>query len=138
MRQFSGKDCKVAMLGRETALISITYGAKQEKRDVFVLGQPSAVAEVVGRKIFEGEIVMIQSEFEAMVRSLPEGQDILDIAPFDILVLYLDETTNLAVVDVLKNCSFREYSKSMKNEDDMMEVSLPIRIGSIQLGLRQN
>jgi len=126
------------MLGRETALISITYGAKQEKRDVFVLGQPSAVAEVVGRKIFEGEIVMIQSEFEAMVRSLPEGQDILDIAPFDILVLYLDETTNLAVVDVLKNCSFREYSKSMKNEDDMMEVSLPIRIGSIQLGLRQN
>lgn len=137
-REYSGKDCKVAMLGREVAAISIKYSAKQDKKDMYVLGKSTPHAEIVGRKEFEGEIVLPQSEFEALVRSLPAGQDVLDIAPFDIVVLYLDEATGLAVTDILEGCSFKEYEKEMKNEDDMMEISLPLRISNIKLGVRND
>lgn len=138
MREYSGKDCKIAMLGREVAAISVSYSGKQEKTNMFVLGKATPHAEIVGRKEFEGEIVLPQSEFEAIVRSLPAGQDPLDIAPFDIVVLYIDEVTRLAVTDILEDCTFTEYSKEMKNEDDMMEVSLPLRISNIKLNIRND
>ncbi len=138
MREYSGKDCKVAMLGREVNAISISYSAKQEKSNMFVLGKSTPHAEIVGRKEFEGEIVLPQSEFEAIVRSLPAGTDVLDIAPFDIVVLYIDEVTRLAVTDILQDCSISEYQKEMKNEDDMMEISLPLRIGNIKLNVRND
>ncbi|GAB4129594.1 MAG: hypothetical protein Fur0027_14580 [Raineya sp.] len=137
-REYSGKDCKIAMLGREVAAISISYSGKQEKTNMFVLGKSTPYAEIVGRKEFEGEIVLPQSEFEAIVRSLPAGQDPLDIAPFDIVVLYIDEVTRLAVTDILEDCTFTEYGKEMKNEDDMMEVSLPLRISNIKLNVRND
>jgi hypothetical protein len=137
-REYSGKDCKIALLGREIAAIGIKYSAKQEKKNMFVLGRATPYAEVVGRKEFEGELTLPQSEFEAIVRSLPSGQDLLDIAPFDIVIVYLDEVTRLIVTDILEECTFTEYSKEMKNEDDMMEITLPLRIGNIVLNLRND
>jgi hypothetical protein len=137
-REYSGKDCKVAMLGREVSAISISYSAKQEKTNMYVLGKSSPHAEIVGRKEFEGEIVLPQSEFEAIIRSLPAGQDPLDIAPFDIVVVYVDDVTNLIVTDILEDCTITEYSKEMKNEDDMMEVSLPLRISNVKLNVRND
>ncbi|GIV39376.1 MAG: hypothetical protein KatS3mg033_1176 [Thermonema sp.] len=53
MREYSGKDCKVAMLGREVAAISIKYSAKQEKKSTYVLGKAEPYAEIVGRKEFD-------------------------------------------------------------------------------------
>ena len=138
MREYSGKDCKIAMLGREVNAISINYKGSQEKTNMFVLGKATPHAEIVGRKEFEGEIVLPQSEFEAIVRSLPAGQDPLDIAPFDIVVLYIDEVTRLAVTDILEDCTFTEYGKEMANEDNMMEVSLPLRISNIKLNVRND
>jgi len=137
-REYSAKDVKLSMLNREFSAISIDYSASQEKTNMFVLGKATPHAEVVGRKEFEGEVVLPQSEFEAIVRSLPVEQDPLDIAPFDIIVVYLDEVSNLMVVDILQNCSFSGYGKSMANDDGMMEISMPIRISNIKLNARND
>ena len=131
-RQLGGKDTKVAMLGREIAVISIKYSVKQEKKNVFQMGNADPYTEIVGRKEYEAEIVIFQSEFQAIIDSLPAGKDLLDIAPFPIVVVYLDEVTNVIITHILESCSFMEMSQEMKNDSDMMEASLPLRVGSIQ------
>lgn len=134
-REYSGKDVQVTMLGRSVALRSLKYKASQEKQNVYVLGRKDPYAKMVGRKEYEGEIVMLQSEFEALVRSLPAGNDPLDIAPFDIVVLYVDESTGFIITDVMKEVEFTEYEKAMTEEDDMMEITLPLNIGRVLLNV---
>lgn len=130
-REFSGKDVNVVMLGRPTAVNRVKYGAKQNKKNHFVLGSVKPYAKIVGRKDYTGEIALPQSEFEALVRTLPAGTDPLDIKAFDIVVTYLDEATGFAVTDILKDCEFTEYNKEMSNDDEMMEVVLPLNIGEV-------
>jgi hypothetical protein len=132
-REFSGKDVQVSMLGKPVNLTSIKYKASQSKENMYVLGKKAPYAKVVGRKEFEGEMTMPQSEFEALVRSLPAGNDPLDIAPFDVVVMYIDETTGFIVTDVLKDVEMTEYEKEMANDDDMMEITIPLNIGDILL-----
>jgi hypothetical protein len=134
-REYSGKDVQVSMLGRPVALRSIKYKASQEKQNVYVLGQKDPYTKMVGRKETEGEVVMLQSEFEALVRSLPAGNDPLDIAPFDIVVLYVDENTGFIITDVLKDVEFTEYEKEINEDDDMMEITLPLNIGRVLLNV---
>lgn len=134
-REYSGKDVKIGFLGREVSAISISYTATQAKTNMYVLGKKDPYAKTVGRKEYEGELVLPQSEFEALQRSLPAGSDILDIAPFDISVLYIDEVTNVIVADVLKNVEFSEYTKEMAQDTEMMEVTIPLSIGNILLNV---
>jgi hypothetical protein len=132
-REFSGKDVQVTMLGKPVSLKSIKYKGSQAKENMYVLGKKEPYAKMVGRKEFEGEIVMPQSEFEALVRSLPVGQDPLDIAPFDIVVMYIDEVTGFIVTDVLKDVELTEYEKEMAQDDDAMDITIPLNIGGIIL-----
>jgi hypothetical protein len=132
-REFSGKDVQVSMLGKPVSLTSIKYKASQDKENTYVLGKKTPYAKVVKRKEFEGEMTMPQSEFEALVRSLPAGNDPLDIAPFDVVVMYIDETTGFIVTDVLKDVEFTEYEKEMNATDDMMEITMPLSIGNVLL-----
>lgn len=123
------------MLGRPVALRSISYKATQEKQNVYVLGRKEPFAKMTGRKQFEGELVMLQSEFEALVRSLPAGNDPLDIAPFSIEILYIDEVSGLIITDRLLEVEFTEYEKAMNEDDDMMEITIPLNIGRILLNV---
>lgn len=137
-REFSGKDCKVSFLGKPAAVKSIEYGSKQDKKDSFVLGDDEPHSEIVGRKESSGEIALPQSEFEALIGSLPEDTDPLDIAPFDIVVVFVDQASSRIVTDVLENCSIKEFKKAMKDDDGMMVIPMPLRIGKIRLNVRNN
>lgn len=134
-REYSGKDVKIGFLGREVSAIRIAYTATQAKTNMYVLGKKDPYAKTVGRKEYEGELVLPQSEFEALQRSLPAGSDVLDIAPFDISILYVDEITNVIVTDVLRNVEFTEYSKEMAQDTEMMEVTMPLSIGKVILNV---
>lgn len=135
-REYSGSDCQIFMFGRQANVTKVSYKGSQSKEDMYVLGKRNPHAEVVGRKKFEGSLTLPQSEFEAIVRSLPAGNDVLDIAPFNIVIMYIDEVSKLAVTDVLEQCSFTEYEKAMENEDGFMEVALPLRISNVVLNKR--
>lgn len=130
-REFSGKDVQVSALGRPIALTEIKYKAKQEKKNKHVLGKKTPYAKIIGRKEYEGEMVLPQSELEAIQRSLPAGKDPLDIAQFDVLVMYIDEGTGLIITDKLKDCEFTELEKGMKQDDESMDVTMPLNIGEI-------
>ena len=130
-REYSGKDVQVSALGRPIAVTEIKYKASQEKKNKHVLGRKVPYAKIVGRKEYEGEMVLPQSELEALQRSLPAGKDPLDIAPFDVVVIYIDEVSNVIVTDILKDCVFTELEKGMKQDDDSMDVSMPLSIGKI-------
>lgn len=134
--EYSGKDVQVTMLGRPTAVTAISYQAQQEKQNFYVLGQKKPYSTIKGRKQYEGSISLPQSEFEALLRSLPAGTDPLDIAAFDIVIVYVSEDSSLIVTDILKGCEFTEYEKSMENEDDNMIIEMPLKISDVLLNVR--
>lgn len=134
-REFSAKDVQISIFGRAINAISVSYSATQAKTNMYVLGKKTPYAKTIGRKEYEGEIVLPQSEFEALQRSLPAGKDVLDIAPTDVTILYLDEVTSFIVVDALKAVEFTSYTKEMAQDSEMMEVTLPLSIGDILLNV---
>ena len=134
-REYSGKDTQISFLGRGVAVRSITYGASQEKTNTYVMGSKEPYSQTAARKEFTGEMVLPQSEFEAIIRSLPAGSDLLDIAPFPVTILYLDEVSGFFITDELRQVEFAEYTKEMAFDSDMMEVTLPLRIGRVVLNI---
>jgi len=130
-REFNWQDVTIQMMGKVVAgARAVKYTAKREQTNVYALGgKPIAIA--TGKTEFEGEIAMIQSELEALQRSLPAGKSILDIAAFDVVIVY-EQPDGLLVTDILKNCRFTEVTKEMKVDDPFMEITLPIAIMDIQ------
>ncbi|MDX1903802.1 MAG: hypothetical protein SFU27_06540 [Thermonemataceae bacterium] len=133
---YLGKNCKVTMLGREFAVMSIKYTTKQDKSSAYVLGSDVPYATISSRKEFEGEIELPQDEFEALAMSAAAaGGDVTDIDEFDIVITYIG-TNGMMVVDVLKRCSFKEYSKEMKaDSNEIMKIALPIHISEVRLSV---
>jgi hypothetical protein len=136
VREYSGQDTTTIALGRTLAVVSVKYSGKQDKKNKFVMGSDRAYSRTRGIKEYEGEMVIPQSEFETIERTLPAGKTPLDIAPFDITLLYIDSETGIAVTDVLKNCEFTAWDKEMKTGSDGMDISLPLIIGDVLLNFK--
>lgn len=131
-REFSSDDCFVIMLGKQANFTSISYKATQEKTNKKVLGKNGTYSRVRKTKNFEGEIIMPQSEYEALVAALPAGKDPLDIAPFSIAVSYIGDS-GYKVTDVLTGCEITEWEKKMEVDSEGMDVVCPLIIGNIEL-----
>lgn len=129
-REFNWQDVTIQMMGKVVAgARAVKYTAKCDQINVYALGgKPIAIA--TGKKEFEAELTIIQSELEALQRSLPAGKSILDIQAFDVVVVY--ENDGLLVTDILKNCRFTEVTKEIKVDDPFMEITLPIAVMDIQ------
>ncbi len=134
-QEFEWSNVNVFMLDRlVTGIQGISYSVKQEKEFVYGQGKnPRAIQS--GNRSYEGEIKVLQSELEALIKSARD-RDILKLR-FDIIVSYVPglETGEASAVlasapklvtDVLKFCEFSEIPKSLSQGDKMMEVALPI------------
>jgi hypothetical protein len=134
MAEYAGRDVTVTMFGRPVAVQSIKHTSKQEKKTYFVLGKQTAAGKIAGRKELEGELVILQSEFDAIINSLPPGTDILDVAASDIVIV-LAKGDRIST-RILKNVEFMEFGEEMKAEDDMFPVTLPFIFESILINPR--
>ena len=123
-REFEWSNVKLFMLGRfVTGLQGVSYTAKQEKEYVYGTGnEPRAIQH--GNRSYEGELKILQSEFEALVTSAP-GKDILGLQ-FDVVVSYVSNGDSAIITDTLKACEFTEVPKGIEQNDKMMEITLPI------------
>ena len=123
-REYEWSSVKLFMLGRfVTGLQGVSYTAKQEKEYVYGTGnEPRAIQH--GNKSYEGELKILQSELEALIKSAP-SKDILSLQ-FDIVVSYVPSGESEIITDTLKTCEFTEIPKGMEQNDKMMEITLPI------------
>ncbi len=122
-REYEWSDVNVVMAGRPvTGLRGVKYNAKQEKELVHAKGnKPHSIQR--GNKTYEGEITLLQSEYEALRKAC--GGDILD-ASVDIVAAYGNPTNGDAITtDILVSVEFTEDNTEWKQGDKFQEKTLP-------------
>jgi hypothetical protein len=130
--EYAWEDLQVVMEGKAQPLngvVEIEYTTKKEHSNIYGKGD-KPVAMGRGKREYSGKIVLLQSEFEAIQRSLPGGSDVTQKLPFSITVAYApaggEETT-----DQLTYCRINEVKKGMKTGDGNQLIELPLTIGNI-------
>lgn len=124
-------DVKIFMLGKlVTGARGVKYMSKQEKENIYGLGK-KPIGRSRGKQEFEGELTLLGSEIETLQKSLAPGKTLLDIAPFDITVVFEGDSGRL-VTDRIIDVEFTEAPKEIKEGDMFQEITLPIIIGDIK------
>lgn len=122
-REYEWSDVNVILAGRiVTGLRGVKYSLKQEKVLLHGKGnKPHSIQR--GNKTYEGEITLLQSEYEALKKA--SGGDILD-ASMDIVAAYGNATAGDAITtDILVGVEFTEDNTEWKQGDKFQEKTLP-------------
>lgn len=122
-REYEWSDVTVVMAGRPvTGLRGVKYTAKQEKEALHAAGnKPVSIQR--GNKTYEGEVTLLQSEYEALSRA--SGGDILD-ASLDIIASYGNPSHgDVITTDILVGVEFTEDNTEWKQGDKFQEKTLP-------------
>lgn len=129
--EYAWEDITIVMFDRIiNGITDLKYKTKREQVEIYGRGAiPVALGK--SKKEFEGSITLLQSEVEALQRSLTTSKDLTDIQAFDITISYIPEGSLQSVTDILKDCRFTEFEKGMKTGDTHREIELPLRIGNI-------
>ena len=123
--EYSWIDLKILFAGKEvTGARGLKYTIKQEKEPIYAAGE-KAHGMAFGRKQYEGEIRLLQSELEALIVSVGKGRDVMDIHGMDMVVAYAPKNSVTKTVDIIKHLEFTESTKEMKWDDKYQEVTLP-------------
>ena len=134
-KEYGWVDIQIVFAGRSiVGCTEIKYKEKAEREFLWGLGK-KPVAYADGAQMVDGSITLLQSEFEALVRSIPAGKTPTSLAPFDIIIAYVDDTS-LSVKDIVKSVLLTEYEKGGKKGDLNMEISLPFKAAEIQLNAK--
>lgn len=122
-RQYEWADLTVVLGGKDiTGVRGVKYSEKIEREAVYGKGRnPHSVQS--GNRSIEGEITMLQSEYEALVAA---GKGTVLSLSLDCNVTYGDATTGDAMItDRIEGLRFTEASKESKQGDKFMEITLP-------------
>lgn len=122
-REYEWSDVTVVLAGRlVTGLRGVKYSAKQEKELLHAKGnKPHSIQR--GNKTYDGEITLLQSEYEALKKA--SGGDILD-ASIDIVAAYGNPNAgDVITTDMLIGVEFTEDNTEWKQGDKFQEKTLP-------------
>lgn len=122
-RQYEWADLTLILGGKDvTGIRGIKYSEKMEREAVYAKGRDAHSIQS-GNSTVEGEITMLQSEYEALVKA--GGGSIMPLS-LDALVAYGNPANADAIItDRLLGIRFTESAKELKQGDKFMEISLP-------------
>lgn len=123
-REYEWNDVTVMLGGADlTNIRGIKYSSKQEKEAIYGKGnQPVSIQK--GNVSYEGEMTVLQSEYEAM-RDASDTGSILDLC-VDCVVCYGNPSQGTPMTtDTLLGVQFTEEPKEMKQGDKFQEITLP-------------
>lgn len=125
-KEFAWSNVEIATLGRTlTKVRGVKYVSKKEKEYLHARGEnPHSIQS--GNKTFEGELMLLQSELEAIQAQLQSTEDVTDLAPFNVTVVYKPKTGNTLLTHILKMVEFTEDPREIKQGDKFQELTLPI------------
>ncbi len=123
--EYSYSNLDVFLRGRSVAgLRGIKYKASQDKEVIHARGnEPHSIQR--GNKSYEGEITIVQSELEALIREAGKGKDVTDLRALSFIVTYRPEEGLQLVTDEIQFAEIKEFEKGMKQGDKFMEITLP-------------
>lgn len=114
-----------------TGISAISYKKKKAKTNEYGSGS-EPTHRGYGNNAYEASITLMKYEVDRIQRVLPKGQDLTDIAPFNIAVVYKPTGNDVLVTDVLKNAEFMEQGVDVKQGDTKIEVPCPLILAGIQ------
>jgi hypothetical protein len=122
-REYEWADLTLILGGRDvTGIRGIKYSEKMEREAIYAKGRDAHSIQS-GNSAVEGEVTMLQSEYEALV--LSGGGSILSLS-LDALVAYGNPLNlDMIITDRIVGLRFTETSKELKQGDKFMEISLP-------------
>lgn len=120
----------IRILGRDVVGVkSIAYDDEKEiDNEMGAGGYP--VGETDGNYKAKASIELLNEEVVAIMKSLPRGKRIQDIAGFNIIVSY--EYENEVIKDVLKNCRFKINGVDVKQGDGSITRKFDLKISHIE------
>lgn len=122
-REYEWGDLTLILGGRDlTRFRGIKYTGKIEREPLFAKGR-TAVSIQTGNEAVEGEIKMLQSEYEALVDA---GKGTVLSLNLDALVSYGDpfKGDNMTT-DRIEGIRFTEATKEFNQGDKFQEITLP-------------
>ncbi|MCK8143208.1 hypothetical protein MW871_15060 [Flavobacterium sp. I-SCBP12n] len=122
-REYEWADLTMILGGRDVVgFRAIKYSEKIEREAVYAKGR-NAHSIQSGNSAVNGEVTMLQSEYEALVVS---GKGSIMSLSLDALVAYGNPLNLDAIVkDRIVGIRFTESSKELKQGDKFMEITLP-------------
>ncbi|MGV8814745.1 MAG: hypothetical protein ACOH2D_11615 [Gelidibacter sp.] len=122
-RQYEWADLTLLLGGQDiTGIRSVKYSEKIEREAIYAKGRyPVAIQS--GNVAYEGEISMLQSDYEALVKA---GKGSVLSLSLDGLFAYGNPSAgDMLVTDRAMGIRFTEAAKELKQGDKFMEVTLP-------------
>ena len=123
-REYEWADFTAILGGRDiTGIRAVKYSRKIEREGVYAKGR-NAKAIQSGNITVEGEITVLQSEYEALVAS-SKNRDIFNLS-VDLLGAYGNPSNgDMLLYDRIIGLRFTEEAKQFKQGDKFMEITLP-------------
>lgn len=122
-RQYEWADLSLVLGGRDiTGIRGVKYSEKAEKEPIFGKGRYAHSIQM-GNVTVEGEITILQSEYEALVTA---GNGSILGLNLDGVFSYGNPALGDALItDRVIGISFTEAPKELKQGDKFMEITLP-------------
>lgn len=122
-KEYEWADMALLMGGRDvTGIRGIKYSEKIEREAIYAKGRyPHSIQS--GNVAYEGEITLLQSEYEALVKA---GKGSVLNLTLNAVVSYGNPLNGDAMTtDMVENLRFTEAAKELKQGDKNMELTLP-------------
>ena len=124
-RAYDWASIRLQLLGLTViGVTAIMYEDTQEKTNNQGAGN-YASSRGYGKYEAKAAITLEMKEVERIQRSLPPGQRLQDIGPFNITVAYVNES-NVMVKHTIHNCEFLGNKREIKTGDTNIEVALDL------------
>ncbi|QFG53639.1 hypothetical protein [Chryseobacterium sp.] len=122
-REYEWADLTLILGGRDlTRFRGLKYSEKIEREAIYAKGR-NPVAIQSGNMAYEGEIKMLQSEYEALVKA---GKGSVLSLSLDALCCYGNPANGDAMItDRIESLRFTEAAKEFNQGDKFAEVTIP-------------
>lgn len=122
-RQYEWADLTLVLGGRDiTGIRGVKYSEKAEKEALFAKGRYAHSIQT-GNVAVEGEITLLQSEYEALV--IAGGGSVLGLSLDGVFGYGNPANGDTPIFDRVLGISFTEAAKELKQGDKFMEITLP-------------
>lgn len=121
------------MLGRTIeGITQLAYNDSQETENAYGRGG-KPIGRAVGNYAATASITLYKEEVIALQLAIGPGNNIMDIEPFDISVLY--EYQGMIYKDVIRNCQFTNNGVDVKQNDKTIATQYTLLPSHVDWGL---
>jgi hypothetical protein len=123
-REYEWSDLSVTVGNRDiTGIRGINYKESIEAEPLYAKGRYAHSIQT-GNVAYEGELMMLQSEYEALVEA--GAGSVLKLRNITVVVSYGNPSNGDAIItDIITGIQITEAAKQLNQNDKFMEITLP-------------